>query len=161
MRRTALSRAGVLWAATVFAICGCSNHGNDCSDLGCIEEVVLELPDELADPGTYHVLARLDADEVACTISLPGEDDDSCSGSGLVFIGRGATDETSSLESESGSLSIGAVAIEGVYANVSLSIERDGMMVVSGSARPRYQDVEINGPGCGVCRMANGSLESD
>ncbi len=144
------------WFALAILLSSCNDAS--CSDIGCTPGARLEFPWAITEPGDYLVRASIDSDDFECTFSLPDVEAESCFAHGLTWFGHAEEVASEGAVTETGAENVAGVLVDGVVATVSITIERDGGVVLSGTVQPEYRDIEIAGEGCGECPIAEAAI---
>lgn len=150
-------------ALSVAVMAGCPASGRDCNAVGCAPSGY-QLGNEAWPAGDYEVAItyeRGERVEVSCAFRIDaafagGEEDDA----GVEYEPPMA--ECSQTTGGKVSLSFAQRATFTMFdspASFELSVKREGRVLFEETITPDYDASEINGPGCGVCRTANETID--
>jgi hypothetical protein len=118
---------------------------SSCTDIGCIPNVTINLEHPLTESGQYQVDFVADDKTMICRVKVPSSTSPDC------------TDDRVYVYQERGK-GILWLSVDGKLKEVSVTITRDDAPVTDQSFSPKYEDTELNGPGCGTCPAAAETL---
>ena len=123
-----------------------------CTEIGCADGFNGEFSPAFTTQGAYVFPLDLDGVTSSCTGSLPLNDGFSCDGDlGVSQSGSALPDDEHSLP--------GFYVSRYDFAQLQLTVERDGVEVASWSVSPEWSTFQPNGPECGpTCTSASANL---
>ena len=136
----------VLCAAAACTHLACTK---ECTAIACIPTLVIQLSHRVGGPGAYEVVIEHDGRVERCSYESDGN---------TPRAGSGVTCGELHLSfDEAAALSF----IQGPnIERPTLTIRRDGAVLVSETLSPDYEAQELNGPGCGTCPFASEELDT-
>lgn len=142
-----LLRLTLLPLALLPPLAGCPEQA--CTLLYAPDHVVVTLDADAFEAGEWQIVVG----EQACSVTLPAGD-----------AGVTCTGDAPSLHltlDPSGAAITEATLTEAAPASVEVEISHDGVVVAREVLVPTYTELEPNGPGCGVTRAGEASLDID
>jgi hypothetical protein len=128
--------------------------GGDCTDMACSPGAEVIFSEALDDSATYVVDIVADGEATSCEVSPSGDHD--CPGLQFFVTGSGSTVTDSGARLPNGGWA--GLLIAGNPRELRVEIRQAEESVGSAEATLDYRGVEINGSGCGECRLATMNL---
>jgi hypothetical protein len=144
-------------ASLPLAAAGCSDSPQACTEIGCTDGLTISFEKTSAtwEPGMYSVDIDADGKKITCTTQIPlvGSSPSSCNdASVLLGVSGSALPEAQHALSD--------LIFKNTPAKVTVTMSRDGAMVITKDFAPTYKKSQPNGPGCEpICNNASDSLQ--
>ena len=129
--------------------------GGDCTELGCTAGAEVVFSQALDDSETYTIKVVADGDATSCEVNLTEDYD--CPTLQFFVTGSGATVTDSGARLPSAGFA--GLLVPGNPRELEVEILRADRTVGSVSTTPEYRGVEVNGAGCGACRLATSNMD--
>ena len=124
----------------------------DCSEIGCTDGYEADFSPALEAQGDYVFTLDLDGEVTTCTVALPLVETESCDGPLQITRSGSALPES---EHSLPSFTI----FETGFESYTLTIELDGVELVSWTEAPGWELVQPNGEGCEpICEVAHSTV---
>jgi hypothetical protein len=124
-----------------------------CTEIGCSDGFAGTFSPELEEQGSYLFTLDLDGVRSTCTVTLPIIASESCDGP--LQISRSG----SALPESEHSLP-GFMIFSSDFSTYTLTIERDGVEILSWTEEPEWETYQPNGEGCEpICESAGSTLQ--
>jgi len=118
---------------------------DDCSDVGCIQNVTVTPEQPITGDGDYDVTFVGDGKTYHCTLTLPSSVPAKCSNT-RAYV-------------QHDKHSIVFLSLDGDFDELSVTITRDGTDVADQTFPVKYQADKIGGSSCGECLAAGETLK--
>ena len=129
-----------------------TGYGITCTEIGCSDSFTGQFQPELDAQGEYVFTLDLDGALTTCSVSLPLVDEQSCGG--VLQISRSG----SALPASEHSIP-GFTIFDTGFASYTLTIELDGVELISWTESPEWEIIQPNGEGCEpICEVASSTV---
>lgn len=143
-------RAGRLAVATLL-LSGCDLVATECTEIGCVDQVVVSFEPLQLRPGHYLLRLAAPDDEVVCDFTLPAEPNApiECSREPFAMLYL------------SGPTTLASIEYWATPETLTVELSRDALQLMpSQPLRPAYQTSRPNGEACEpICESANVSID--
>jgi hypothetical protein len=124
--------------------------GGDCTDLGCAPGAEVVFSQALDDSATYVVNVVADGEPITCEVNLR----ESYLCSELEFFVTGSEVTVTNSGARLPNAGFAGLLVRGNPRDLQVEILRADQRLGSASSALEYHGVEVNGAGCGECRLA-------
>jgi hypothetical protein len=129
--------------------------GHDCTEMACTPGAEVVFSQALDDSATYVVNVAADGEPISCEVNLT--ESYLCPELEFFVTGSGATVTNSGARLPSAGFA--GLLVRGHPRSVQVEILRADQRLGSASSTLEYQGVEVNGAGCGECRLATMTMD--